>query len=48
MIKKIAVGITSFLVEEKIIVDGNREVYQFWTEQILINLWIDIRTGTTI
>ena len=38
MIKKIAVDITSFLVEEKIIVDGDREVYQFGTEQILINL----------
>ncbi len=38
MIKKIAVDITSFLVEEKIIVDGDREVYQFGIEQILINL----------
>ena len=38
MIKKIAVDITSFLVEEKIIANEDREVYQFGTEQILINL----------
>ena len=37
MIKKIAVDITSFLVEEKIIANEDRGVYQFGTEQILIN-----------
>ena len=37
MIKKIAFDITSFLVEEKIIGDDDKEIYQYGTEQILIN-----------
>ncbi|MBE0451626.1 MAG: accessory gene regulator B family protein [Clostridia bacterium] len=37
MIKKIAFDITSFLVEEKIIGNDDKEIYQYGTEQILIN-----------
>ena len=37
MIKKIAFDITSFLVEEKIIDCDDKEIYQYGTEQILIN-----------
>jgi accessory gene regulator B len=38
MIKQFAGTITSFLVEDNIIDDEEREIYQYGTEQILINL----------
>ena len=39
MIKKAAVEITSFFVEENIIANEDREIYQYGTEQILINFF---------
>lgn len=45
MFKKFAYNITSFLIEESIINDEDREIYHFGTEQVLLNCSILVLIG---
>lgn len=46
MINQFAEAITSFLLQEKVIKEEEQEIYQYGTEQILINLTTFIAIGT--
>jgi accessory gene regulator B len=46
MVKQLAGSITSFLIRENIIRDEDAEIYQYGTEQIMINLITFVAIGT--